>query len=77
MTHLLTEEDCEALRTEYLAKADDAVGTSAWQAWTDAIQLLDTARSVSFRSRAKLESEPPVATPIKGRALASATDDEL
>lgn len=74
MTHLLTEEDCEALRTEYLAKAADAVGTSAWQPWMDAIQLLDTARSASFRSRAKLEGSPVAG---KQPALGTATDDEL
>lgn len=81
ITHLLTEADCETFREKLLAKADEAVGTSAHSAWTDAVQLLDTARSESFRRRAKLPAiaaeEPPVATPRKVPALASTSDDEL
>lgn len=81
ITHLLTEADCEALRTQLLDKAEEAIGTSTYQAWIDAVQLLDSARSESFRSRAKLgpaaDLAPPVATPRKQAALAAATDDEL
>lgn len=81
MTHHLTESDCEALRTQLLAKADESAGTSAYQPWIDAVELLDQARSKSFRTRCQLPAEirtdPPAATPRKTPALATAADAEL
>lgn len=80
MTHLLTEEDCDKLRTQFHDAASATVGTSVFEPWIQAVQLLDQARSESFRRRCREEGTPlapPVATPPKKPALGTGSDDEL
>ena len=51
LTHLLSSDDLDALRTEMLEKASTLTGP-ACQAWMDAVILLDARRSESFHRRA-------------------------
>lgn len=50
LTHLLSDGDCEALRTEMLDRAGEHSGP-ACKAWMDAVMLLDKHRSESFQRR--------------------------
>ena len=53
LTHLLTESELDALRTEMLDRAGNLTGP-ACAAWMDAVMLLDKHRSASFQRRSKL-----------------------
>jgi len=50
LTHLLTESELDALRTEMLDRAGALTGP-ACSAWMDAVMLLDQHRSDSFVRR--------------------------
>lgn len=80
MKHLLTEEDCDKLRAQLHDGASASVGTSAFEPWIQAVQLLDQARSESFRRRCREEGTtpgPPIASASKKPALGTVSDDEL
>ena len=50
-THHLTEKDCDRLRDDMLARASDTTGP-AYQAWLDAVTMLDKHITRSFARRA-------------------------
>lgn len=53
LTRLLTSDDCDALRAEFLRQAELNSG-GATLAWLDAIVLLESHRDTSYARRSKL-----------------------
>lgn len=53
LTRLLTSDDCDALKAEFLRQAELNSG-DATLAWLDAAVLLDQHREISFQRRSKL-----------------------